>query len=145
MRDAHGVALVDADGNIRFTAVGGYYGPLTLGYTVTDGRNGFDIGEIEVRVRPVATAYDDAGFTMAEDGNLTIRVERLLSNDLDGDRMIVGQVLAAKNGSVSLSSDGNINFTLPIPISTAAPNSLMSPTRPRAGGPRPRCSSRWRR
>ena len=62
-------------------------------------------------MRPVATAYPDSGFTVAEDGSLVIRVERLLANDLDGDRMIVGQVIGAVNGSVALSSDGNISFT----------------------------------
>src|SRR6185295_9638551 len=39
------------------------------------------------------------------------RVERLLSNDLDGDRMIIGQVFGALGGTVSVSSDGNIGFT----------------------------------
>ena len=62
-------------------------------------------------MRPVATAYPDSGFTVAEDGSLVIRVERLLANDLDGDRMIVGQVIDAVNGSVALASDGNISFT----------------------------------
>ena len=54
---------------------------------------------------------DDDGFVLAEDDFLTIRVERLLSNDIDGDRMIIGQVFDAINGTVSLSSDGNIGFT----------------------------------
>ena len=106
-----GTAELDADGNIRFTSAAGFFGPATLTYTVSDGRNGFDTAQIELRVRPVATAFDDTGFSVAEDGSLVIRVERLLSNDLDGDRMIVGQVFDAIGGSVSLSSDGNILFT----------------------------------
>ncbi|HKY81357.1 MAG TPA: tandem-95 repeat protein, partial [Sphingobium sp.] len=107
----NGVATIDANGNIRYTAIGGYYGAASISYTLSDGRNGFDTGSIDLRVRPVATAYADTGFTVAEDDSLVIRVERLLSNDLDGDRMVVGQVYGAKNGSVALSSDGNISFT----------------------------------
>ena len=102
---------INAQGNIVFTANGSFYGPASLSYTISDGRNAFDAAAVDIRIRPVATAIDDSGFTVAEDGSITIRVERLLSNDLDGDRMIVGQVYGAKNGTVSLSSDGNISFT----------------------------------
>ncbi|WP_327194515.1 tandem-95 repeat protein [Novosphingobium beihaiensis] len=108
---ANGVATIDADGNVHYTAIGGYYGPASISYTLADGRNGFDSGNIDLRVRPVATALPDDDFSVAEDESLVIRVERLLSNDLDGDRMVVGQVYGATHGSVSLSSDGNISFT----------------------------------
>ncbi|HMO69623.1 MAG TPA: Ig-like domain-containing protein, partial [Novosphingobium sp.] len=107
----HGSALLDGDGNIRFTANAGFTGPTTIRYTITDDRNGFAVGVINVAVRPVAQARDDDGFTVAEDGFLTIRVERLLSNDIDGDRMIVGQVFGAQGGTVSLASNGDISFT----------------------------------
>jgi len=107
----HGVATLDAQGNVHYTAIGGYYGPASISYIVADGRNGFDTATIDLRVRPVATALPDTGFVVAEDGSIVIRTERLLSNDLDGDRMVVGQVFGAKNGSVALSSDGNISFT----------------------------------
>ena len=106
-----GVATFNAAGDIVFTATGGYYGPASIAYTLSDGRNGFANANIDVRVRPVATARDDRGFTATEDGSLNIRVDRLLSNDLDGDRLIVGQVFGARNGTASLSSDGNIAFT----------------------------------
>ncbi|MEM7686294.1 MAG: cadherin-like domain-containing protein, partial [Pseudomonadota bacterium] len=106
-----GTAFLDTDGNVRFNSVDGFIGSTNVRYIVTDDRNGFDEGEISVNVRPVAQALDDDGFVLAEDDFLTIRVERLLSNDIDGDRMIVGQVFDAVNGSVSLSSDGNIGFT----------------------------------
>ena len=106
-----GTATIDAQGNIRYTATNGYYGAAAINYTIADGRGGFATAAIDLKVRPVATAYPDNGFTVAEDTALVIRVERLLANDLDGDRMIVGQVYGAENGSVSLSSDGNISFT----------------------------------
>jgi len=107
----HGIATVNSQGGINFTATDGYYGPATLRYTVSDGRNGFAQADIEVRIRPVATARDDSGFTAVEDTVLNIRAERLLSNDLDGDRMTISQVFGAVHGTVALSSDGNISFT----------------------------------
>ncbi|WP_244651328.1 tandem-95 repeat protein [Rhizobium sp. CFBP 8762] len=106
-----GTARLDSEGNIRYSATGGFYGATSLTYMISDGRNGFASAEIDLRVRPVATAYPDSGFSVAEDGTLAIRVERLLANDLDGDRLIIGQVGKARNGMASLTSDGNITFT----------------------------------
>jgi Ca2+-binding RTX toxin-like protein len=106
-----GTATINANGDVVFTATNGFYGATALRYTITDGNNAFSEANVDIRVRPIAEARDDYGFTLAEDGFLTIRVERLLSNDLDGDRMIVGQVFGAIGGTVSLSSDGNIGFT----------------------------------
>jgi Ca2+-binding RTX toxin-like protein len=106
-----GSACLTPSGDIQFSGAAGFYGPARLTYTLSDGRNGFATASIDVRVRPVATAYDDGGFTVAEDGTLTIRAVRLLGNDLDGDRLLIGQVFGASHGSVSLSSDGNISFS----------------------------------
>ncbi|MGF1454420.1 MAG: tandem-95 repeat protein [Alphaproteobacteria bacterium] len=106
-----GTAFIGSDGNVRFSSVDGFTGATTIRYRVTDDRNAFAEAVINVNVRPVAEALDDSGFVVAEDDFLNIRVERLLSNDIDGDRMIVGQVFDPVGGTVSLSSDGNIGFT----------------------------------
>ncbi|WP_270934523.1 tandem-95 repeat protein [Falsiroseomonas oryzae] len=107
----HGSATLDASGNIVFTPDAGFTGATAFTYRVTDDRNAFAEAAINVNVRPVAQARDDLGFLVAEDDFTSIRVERLLSNDIDGDRMIVGQVFGAVGGIVSLSSDGNVGFT----------------------------------
>ena len=73
------MATLNAQGDIQFVATGGYYGPVAVRYTLADGRNGFSAAEIDIRVRPIATARDDLGFVVAEDGILAVRVERLLS------------------------------------------------------------------
>ncbi|MEZ5840751.1 MAG: tandem-95 repeat protein [Hyphomicrobiales bacterium] len=106
-----GTAELDAAGNIVFTANAGFSGPTRFTYTISDGRNGIAEASVDVRVRPLAEARDDTGFTVAEDHFLVIRAERLLSNDVDGDRMIVGEVFGAENGTVSISSTGDITFT----------------------------------
>jgi hypothetical protein len=54
---------------------------------------------------------EDRGFTRRRGWLPDIAVERLLSNDLDGDRMVVGQVFGAVGGCVALSSNGDISFT----------------------------------
>nr|WP_272490884.1 tandem-95 repeat protein [Mesobacterium pallidum] len=106
-----GTATLVGDGTLRFTSVTDFTGTTTIRYRITDGRNAFDEAVINVNVRPVAEALDDTGFTVDEDDYLVIRAERLLSNDVDGDRMIVGQVLDAVGGTVALTTDGNIGFT----------------------------------
>jgi Ca2+-binding RTX toxin-like protein len=108
---ANGTAQLDVNGNVVFTAAAGFTGPAQFTYVLSDGRNGLTGTTVDVRVRPVALALDDTGFTMVEDQFLAIRAERLLSNDADGDRMIVGEVFGASNGTVSLSSTGDITFT----------------------------------
>ena len=107
----NGVAELDVDGNVRFTPNVDFYGPTKFTYKISDGHNGISEASVDVRVRPVAEARDDDGFTVEEDGILTIRNERLLSNDVDGDRMIVAQVSSAENGTASLNSNGEIIFT----------------------------------
>lgn len=107
---ADGVAEIDASGNIIFHSNPGFSGPTQFSYTISDGRGGFDTGLVDVRVRPVAQARDDAGFVLTEDGSLHIRAEQLLANDADGDRMIIGQVLNAVGGTAVLSSTGDITF-----------------------------------
>ncbi|WP_244628269.1 tandem-95 repeat protein [Stappia taiwanensis] len=108
---ADGTAEIDGNGNIVFTGKAGFTGPTSFTYTAADGQGGFATGTVSVRVSPLASARDDEGFNVDEDGFLTIETVRLLSNDADGDRMIVSQVLGAQNGTVSLSSNGEISFT----------------------------------
>ena len=107
---ASGVAEIDGDGNIRWTPNAGYFGPAQITYSVSDGQNGISEGVADIRVTPLASAKDDEGFTVGEDGELTISVARLLSNDLDGDRMVLAQTFDAQNGTVELLSNGDIVF-----------------------------------
>ena len=107
----NGTAEINGSGSIIFTGSSGFTGPASFTYTAADGRGGFATGTVSVRVSPPASARDDDGFSVDEDGFLTIETVRLLSNDADGDRMIVSQVFDAQNGSVSLASNGEISFT----------------------------------
>ena len=107
----NGFAELNAFGDIVFTANEGFTGPTQITYVLSDGRNGIAEGSVDLRVRPLAEALDDHGFTVQEDGTLIITSERLLSNDIDGDRMVIGRLKDQQNGSASISSDGTITFT----------------------------------
>ncbi|WP_299288283.1 tandem-95 repeat protein [uncultured Tateyamaria sp.] len=107
----NGMAELDQNGDVVFTPATEFFGPTQLTYTLSDGRNGLTTTTVDLRVRPIAEARDDTGFVMDEDGFLTIEAERLLSNDIDGDRLLIAQVFNAENGSVSLSSVGEVTFT----------------------------------
>ena len=106
----HGSVTLDARGNVIFTADPDFVGLTSFDYTVSDGHNGLDTATVQVRIRPPASATDDTGLTVAEDGFLSIPAEQLLSNDFDGDLLVIAQVLNAVHGTVSLSSAGSITF-----------------------------------
>ena len=106
-----GAAEIDGDGYIRFTTNADYFGPAQITYTVSDGRNGISEGVADIRISPLAVAKDDDGFEVIEDGYLTIEGDRLLSNDVDGDRMILADVFEPQNGTVERLSNGQIAFT----------------------------------
>ncbi len=106
-----GTAVLLGDGTIEFTADPDFTGIARISYVIADGRQGFGDGEISVRVRPVVVANDDSGIAVAEDASIIIRDRALLANDVDGDRMEIAQVKDAVNGTVSLSSTGDITFT----------------------------------
>ncbi|MEZ9527130.1 tandem-95 repeat protein [Enterovibrio norvegicus] len=108
---AHGVAEINADGDIIYSSIGAFSGATRLQYTISDGQNGFATAFVNVRVKPIAFANDDIGISVNEDSEITIDAFQLLSNDADGDRMIIGEVFNAVNGTVSLTSDGKVLFT----------------------------------
>ncbi|QUJ77245.1 tandem-95 repeat protein [Sulfitobacter albidus] len=108
---ADGFAELDAQGRVVFTPVEGFAGATQFSYTISDGRNGQATASVDLRVRPVAEARDDSGFTLAEDGWISIPAARLLSNDIDGDRLQIGQVGNEIGGTANLNSAGEITFT----------------------------------
>jgi len=103
-------AELDADNNLLVRALDGFTGTTQLSYTISDGRGGFSTATIDLRVRGIAETVDDTGYSVPEDGVLTIRAQRLLANDVEGERMVLSQVKDAVGGTVSLSMAGDITF-----------------------------------
>lgn len=129
---ADGQAQIAANGDVVFTARSGFTGPTKFTYTLSDGRNGLATGNVNLQVRPVAEARDDYGYTVDEDAFLVVRTERLLSNDGDGDRMIIASVYGAVNGNVSLASNGEISFN-PTPDFNGAASFIYVANTPEGG------------
>ncbi|WP_298303281.1 tandem-95 repeat protein, partial [uncultured Erythrobacter sp.] len=106
-----GTATLGEDGTIEFTSDPEFIGFASVTYLVSDSRQGVTEASVSIRVRPEAIANDDVGISVDEDQTLIIRDRDLLANDVDGDRFEVSQVKDAVNGTVSLSSNGDITFT----------------------------------
>jgi cysteine-rich repeat protein len=101
------------NGVITFTPPGGFTGPMTWNYTVSDGTLTAQ-GLVTMTLgnsMNAPTALDDTGTTL-EDTALTLTAATLLANDVDVDRdtLSLAGVTNATHGTVTLSA-GSITFT----------------------------------
>ncbi len=105
------VSLVGGD--VIFTPTADYNGPATFDYTISDGNGGTDTATVTINVGAVndpPVAGDDVATT---DEDTTIFNLPVLSNDsdVDGDPLtIIGSPIAG-NGTVTVNSDGTVNYT----------------------------------
>ena len=106
-----GTVALTPEGDVAFTAAFDALGEAGFVYTLSDGEGGLSTAEVRLRVRPPASATDDAGFEVEEGGFLVIEAARLLANDTDGDLLEIAEVTDAVNGEVSLSTAGTVTFT----------------------------------
>ena len=102
---------INSDGTLSFTPTSDFTGTTTITYTVSDGSAGTDTATVTVSVTPVndAPVAEDDTATVIEDAVSTVTV---LPNDsdVDGDDLTV-QSASAADGSVSINSDGTLEFT----------------------------------
>ena len=109
----HGTAGVAADGETAtYTPDLNYHGPDRFTYVVADAGGLADTATVEVTVTPVNDAPEaaDDRATTPEDEAVEIPV---LDNDtdVDGDRLRVGQVSPARNGTAEVAADGtNVTY-----------------------------------
>ncbi|CAN0588029.1 unnamed protein product, partial [Ectocarpus sp. 12 AP-2014] len=106
------VALVG--GTITFTPTAGFSGPASFDYDISDGNGGTDTATVSVSVganaAPVGTAD---GYSVDEDGTLSVAASGVLSNDTDGDGDPLSAALLSdvSNGSLTLNGDGSFDYT----------------------------------
>ncbi len=92
-----------------------FNGVLALQLVVSDGvaesTVDFDLTVTPVNDAPVAQS--DAGFETNEDESITVLASDLLANDsdVDGDVVMLNSVSNAQNGSVTLNTAGDVEFT----------------------------------
>ena len=123
---SNGVVSVSNDGIVTFKPAANYNGPISFNYTISDGEGGSDTAIVNGTVTPVndAPIANNDAFTITEDG--TTGPLNLLGNDTDpdGDTLAVtsingtqitpgsAQSIAVNNGTVNISAEGEITFTL---------------------------------
>ncbi|NJK57778.1 MAG: tandem-95 repeat protein [Pleurocapsa sp. SU_5_0] len=110
----NGTAIINADGNIKFTPGANFNGIASFDYTVSDGINR-NKASIKVVVNPVndaPLANNDTATAIDEDTSITILATDLLGNDRDveGDSFSIINV-NSDSGTVILNAEGNIEFT----------------------------------
>jgi hypothetical protein len=109
----NGTAIINANGNIKFTPGANFNGIASFDYTVSDGINR-DTASIEIIVNPVndaPLASNDTVTAIDEDKSIIILAADLLGNDSDieGDKLSIINV-NSNSGTVILNAEGNIEF-----------------------------------
>ena len=110
----NGTAIINADGNIKFTPDANFNGTAIVNYTVSDGKS-TDTAAVEIVVNAVndaPTANNDTAAAINEDTSITILATELLGNDSDveGDNLNITSV-NSDSGTTTLNAEGNIEFT----------------------------------
>lgn len=106
------VEIVAGEG-VRFTPAANFNGPASFEYTVSDGRNGSDLGKVSFTVTAVndAPATTPANVSTDED---TAFVGQVAATDVDGDALTysVGTGLQApRHGTVTVDANGQYTYT----------------------------------
>ncbi|MBO9475520.1 tandem-95 repeat protein [Shimia sp. R10_1] len=109
---AHGTVTIDGAGLLRYTPDADFNGSDAFTYTVSDGDGGVDMGTVLVTVAPVndAPVAQDDLVTTSEDVAVTFEVTGN-DSDADGDDIAVSDVSAASNGTVELTTEGDLRYT----------------------------------
>ena len=139
---ADGVAILNAQGDIVYTPTAGFPGPTQFTYTLSDGRNGVAQTTVDIRVRPVASAQDDFGFVVAEDGlphhpGRAPAVERYRRRSHDRRPVRSAPSMARSACRATATSASH-----PMLISPGSRRSPISPIRPKEA-PARRTSTSW--
>jgi len=112
----NGTVELTPSGDVLFTPDTNYFGPASFTYTIDDGNGGMATANVDLTIEPVndaPEAQDDTGLIAIEDEALVITASTLLANDndVDNDVLTISQVTGATNGTVELTSSGDVLFT----------------------------------
>lgn len=111
----NGTTVVNANGTITYTPNANFNGKDEFTYTISDGNGGSHSATVTVTVlalndAPVAT---DDGYSVDEDGTLTVPAAGVLGNDTDVEDDSLNSILVSDtaNGTLTLNTDGSFTYT----------------------------------
>ena len=109
---SNGGVSINSDGTLNYSPETNFNGTDQITYTIDDGNGGTDTGTVTVTVNPINDAPVADDETATTNQNTTISNIDVLTGDtdVDGDVLSVSQA-SAVNGSVSINSDGTLNYT----------------------------------
>jgi VCBS repeat-containing protein len=116
----HGTVSLDATtGHFVFEAEAGYFGEAGFDYAVSDGKLSSSTQTFAIQIKVDVQAHLDSGFVF-QDRTLEVQgVDGVLSNDLNGLRVLsvngssskVGSAVEGSFGTLVLQSDGSYQYT----------------------------------
>ncbi|WP_197040323.1 Ig-like domain-containing protein, partial [Mycobacterium sp. URHB0044] len=114
---SHGALVLNPDGSFTYTPVANYNGPDSFTYTATDGTATSPAATVTITITAVndtPVAVDDSGYTVAEDGTLSIGSGAgVLVNDTDVENSSLTATLVTDptHGALVLNTDGSFTYT----------------------------------
>jgi VCBS repeat-containing protein len=111
---AHGSLTLNGDGSFTYIPEPDYAGPDSFTYRAGNGA-GSSTASVQIGVAAVndAPVAQDDGYTVAEDGSLTVAPAGLLANDsdVDGDALTAELVSGPAHGTLTVNADGSFSYT----------------------------------
>ena len=112
----HGTVSVAQDGTYTYVPDADFFGTDSFTFLADDNNQGADVGQVTLRVTPVADAPVAQDDTYSTELNTPLAIGALsgvLANDgdADGDSLSIGLLTDAVNGALSLSADGSFTYT----------------------------------
>ncbi|HVK07445.1 MAG TPA: Ig-like domain-containing protein, partial [Gemmataceae bacterium] len=111
----HGTLTLNPDGSFTYAPTGNYSGPDSFTYRASDGSLTSDLATVSVTVDPLnfPPVPQPDGYTVAEDGTLTVGAPGVLGNDSDpdGDPLTAVLVDTVQHGTLTLNANGSFTYT----------------------------------
>ncbi|MHC5112708.1 MAG: Ig-like domain-containing protein, partial [Planctomycetota bacterium] len=104
----HGSVFVNEDGTLNYTPDADFNGTDTITYSIHDGNDGTDTGEVTVTVSPIVDIADDTASTV-QDTSVTVDV---LNNDtFEDEGAFVSGFTQGTSGSVVIDTGNVLTYT----------------------------------
>ncbi|WP_197040324.1 Ig-like domain-containing protein, partial [Mycobacterium sp. URHB0044] len=114
---SHGALALNPDGSFTYTPVANYNGTDTFTYTASDGSLTSPAATVSITITTVndtPVAIDDTGYTIAEDGTLSVSAGAgVLANDTDAENapLTAALVTGPSHGALTLNPNGSFTYT----------------------------------